>query len=323
MGILCRERFRLLRYLYKISGLSYVNLQNWSIGIFKGASPFNLVPINNNSNPVLTASDVTDVPAVFVADPFMIKDNSTWYMFFEVYNSTVNLGEIAYATSNDGISWNYEKTIIKGKFHLSYPYVFKWNDEYYMMPETHPDIGIRLYKAINFPTNWVYYNNIIDGFYSDPSVLYYRNKWWLFTSEGGSNDTLLVFYSDNLLGPWTQHPKSPIIKGNPHIARPAGRVVLFEGRIFRYAQDDYPEYGRQVYAFEINELTTTTYHEKIVSEEAILKPSGTGWNALGMHNIDPVQIGENQWIACVDGWGGYVKVRYSPIKKRLLKLFSS
>ena len=30
--------------------------------------------------------DVTDVSALFVADPFMIRRDEFWYLFFEVYN---------------------------------------------------------------------------------------------------------------------------------------------------------------------------------------------------------------------------------------------
>ncbi len=60
-------------------------MSEWSIGIYAGTSPLDLLP-HGRSNPVLTARDVTDVPAAFVADPFMIKNGPRWYMFFEVFN---------------------------------------------------------------------------------------------------------------------------------------------------------------------------------------------------------------------------------------------
>jgi len=53
---------------------------------------------------------------------------------------------------------------------------------------------------------------------------------------------------------------------------------------------------------EIIELTTLNYEEKQVTDSPILKPSGTGWNKDGMHHIDPHQIDENTWLACVDGY---------------------
>src|SRR5262249_62359225 len=56
----------------------------WSIGIYTGKSPFALRPPAGVVNPVLTAQHVTDVRARYVADPFMLRHESSWYMFFEV-----------------------------------------------------------------------------------------------------------------------------------------------------------------------------------------------------------------------------------------------
>ena len=33
-----------------------------------------------------------------------------------------------------------------------------------------------------------------------------------------------------------------------------------------------------------------------------LGPSGTGWNASGMHHLDAHSRDDESWIACVDGW---------------------
>src|SRR6476659_4855632 len=45
----------------------------WSIAMYAGESPLRLRPAPGASNPVLSAADVTDAPARFVADPFMVK----------------------------------------------------------------------------------------------------------------------------------------------------------------------------------------------------------------------------------------------------------
>src|SRR6267142_1181613 len=112
--------------------LSYV----WSIGIYTGESPVKLRPAPNLRNPVLAASDVSDVPAVFVADPFMIRANDSWHMFFEVFNRETLKGEIGLAISANGRSWTYQRIVLQEDFHLSYPYVFEWEGEHYMVPET-------------------------------------------------------------------------------------------------------------------------------------------------------------------------------------------
>jgi hypothetical protein len=280
--------------------------QDWSIGIYMGESPFTFPESQSIKNPVLYAEDVTDVSAKFVADPFLINENSIWYMFFEVYNRKSKHGDIAVAISHDGIKWKYEQIVLDEPFHLSYPYVFKWENDYYLIPESYETNSIRLYKAIDFPLRWSFVSTLAEGRdFLDPSIVHFNDKWWIFVSQIG-NDTLRLYYAENLIGPWREHPKSPIVEGDKNIARPGGRVLVYEDRIFRYTQDDDPTYGNQIWAFEITKITPTNYEERKVSEDPILKASGSGWNAKRMHNIDPHQIGKNKWIASVDGYGKYL-----------------
>lgn len=274
----------------------------WSIGIYTGKSPLDLIPAKNNINPILTAKDVTDIKADFIADPFMIYEDGTWYMFFEVFDKLERKGIIGLATSSDGYHWEYQKIILDEPFHLSYPYVFRWKNEYYMVPESYEAKSVRLYKAVKFPLEWQLVKELIEEvIYVDSSIFYFQDYWWLFTSSI-TWDTLYLYYSKELTGSWNKHPKSPLIVQNKSIARPGGRVVIFNEKIFRYAQDDQRIYGEKVRAFEVTELTPTTYQEKEVRENPILKPSGSGWNKIGMHHLDPHPIDKKQWIACVDGF---------------------
>ncbi len=254
-------------------------------------------------NPVLTAKDITDAPASFVADPFMLHENDTWYMFFEVKNARTKQGDIGLATSEDGLNWAYKQIVLDEPFCLSYPYVFKWKNDYYMIPNSYQTKSVRLYKAVDFPTKWSFIGDLLQGHtYMDSSIFYYKDKWWLFTcTMPRKDDNLRLYYANELVGPWVEHPNSPIIEKDANIARPGGRVLVFDGRIIRYTQDDEPTYGNQVRAFEITKLSTTNYEEKEVRESPILKPGETGWNERGMHNIDLHQIDKNKWIACVDG----------------------
>jgi hypothetical protein len=58
-------------------------------------------------------------------------------------------------------------------------------------------------------------------------------------------------------------------------------------------------------AYEITEISPTRYSEKLAQDTPVLWPSGSGWNRDAMHQLDPVQIGPNEWIAAVDGYGDY------------------
>ena len=236
----------------------------------------------------------------------MIRADQIWHMFFEVMNATSGRGEIALASSSNAKRWNYRQIVLREPFHLSYPYVFEWEANYYIVPETYEANAVRLYKATDFPLRWEFVGDLISGdVFNDASIFRFNGKWWLLTALAKPPywaGTLLLYYADSLTGPWTQHPKSPIIDGDPHISRPAGRVVPWDNGVIRFTQDCSPVYGSQVRAFKITELTTTTFQERAIQADPVLKGSGKGWNKGGMHHIDPHFIGEGQWVACVDGW---------------------
>jgi hypothetical protein len=273
----------------------------WSIGIYSADEHLNLQPLAGVKNPVLTAKDVTDLKADFVADPFLIHKDGIWHMFFEALRSVDERGIICWATSPDSHHWTYQQIVLEEPFHLSYPYVFEWNHEYYMVPETYQAQEVRIYKAIDFPKRWQFEKTLLSGSeYVDSSLFHHNGLWWMFSSTT-ANDVLRLYYTDNLLGEWIEHPKSPVIKHNPHLARPAGRVINSGGRLIRFAQDDEPYYGRQVHAFEILELTRENYVEReLANGKPVLAPSGFGWNATGMHHVDLQQIKPDLWLACVD-----------------------
>lgn len=276
----------------------------FSIGIFTGRSLIELGPPSNISNPVLTRQDVTDVKALFVADPFMIKVESTWYMFFEIYNGITWKGEIGVAKSENAHEWVYQSVVLSESFHLSYPYVFCFENEFYMIPESARTLSIRLYRAKSFPFEWEFIGPLLsEERFADSSVVYHNKKWWLFTETNPDlkHDTLKVFYSESLRGRWKEHPLSPVIRGDPHIARPAGRIISCGDKLVRYAQDCYPIYGTQVRAFEVS-ISEKLYVEKEASAEPLLSPSHNGWNANGMHHVDAHELKKGEWLACVDGW---------------------
>jgi hypothetical protein len=286
----------------------------WSIGIYQGASPLALQPPAHVKNPALTGEDVTDVPALFVADPFMIRVDGNWHMFFEVFNKATRKGEIGCAVSNNGMNWKYKQIVLAEPFHLSYPCVFEWQGDHYMIPENRTVNEVRLYRAARFPDQWSHVATLLKEPYADSTVFRFENRWWMFTDASASfrlrhkdpklgfrHDTLRLFYADQLDGTWHEHPKSPIVKWDPHIARPGGRVHVGESLI-RFAQDCFPTYGTRLYAFRISQLSPTCYEESEIEGSPGLGPSGNGWNRKGMHHIDLHSLENGQWIACVDGF---------------------
>ncbi|WP_283133082.1 glucosamine inositolphosphorylceramide transferase family protein [Rhizohabitans arisaemae] len=279
--------------------------QKWSIGMYAGPAPHELRPVE--AGPVLTRRDVTDRDADFVADPFMIRADGEWWMFFEVYVRSRGRGEIGVASSPDARNWSYRRIVLEEPFHLSYPQVFAWEGMYYMIPESYATRSVRLYRATGFPWLWECVATLLTGgVLLDPSLFRYDGLWWLLveTDPEQGYDTLRLFFSESLEHGWREHPASPVVAGDRRAARPGGRVVLWNGRPVRFAQDCEGGYGLRLRAFLIEELTGESYRERplgVVLERG-RDGDDLGWNRRGMHHTDSHPDGRGGWIACVDGW---------------------
>ncbi len=278
-----------------------VNKQ-WAIGLYEGASPFELQPAPGVRNPIMRAEDVTGFPAGFVADPFIVSRGGEWFLFFEAFDARRRKGVISFAQSRDAVSWHYQGVALDEPFHLSYPYVFEAEGETWMIPEAAESRSIRLYRAAPFPDRWEFVRNLVEGVeLVDASVIRWQGSWWLFAS-GTDNASLYVYMAPSLSGPWRGHAGNPVLSGRPHGARPAGRILAHGGRLYRYAQDDRPQYGLRAYAHEITELTEKTYRERPALEQPVVGPGSDGWNRRGMHHVDAHLLPSGRWLAAVDGW---------------------
>src|SRR5579862_3662446 len=118
---------------------------------------------------------------------------------------------------------------------------------FYMVPESEAANAIHLYKAVHFPAEWQLARVLLHGAFSDPSILRHNGRWWMFAGNGAMSskptESLHLFSADELLGDWREHPKSPVVVGNPRASRPGGRILSWNGRLVRFAQDGEPLYG--------------------------------------------------------------------------------
>lgn len=295
--------FAVAVYLVRVRGYVFTDeYYIWSIGVMTGTSPFQLKAPRAITNPVLTAADITDVRAGFVADPFLVREGNVWHLFFEVWDGDVERGVVAHASSHDGLRWAYDRIVLREPFHVSYPQVLAWRGEHYMIPESLRAVELRLYRATAFPRGWEFAGTLMKGVFVDPTVFEHDDRLWLFaqTSPRG-HGRLGLYFADDVEGPWHEHPASPILTDDERHARPAGRVFRWDNRLFRVAQDCADFYGREVNAFEILELTPTAYRERKAEGNPVLGPSGSGWNSHGMHTFDGVTLDDGGWLAVVDG----------------------
>ncbi len=278
--------------------------QEFSIGMLGGESPLALEVVDGVRNPVVSRTDVDDVPAGFVADPFMLRREGRWFMFLETFDRIEYKGVIGLATSDDGVDWRYQRTVLAEPFHLAFPHMVEVDGEVYMVPDS-PTEGVRLYRAVQFPLEWEFEKALVTGTRVSDSVVFEHNgRWWMmnaWTRTFGDPVTLRLFSAPHIDGDWYEHPASPLVHDHS-TSRAGGRVVGIDGRLFRFAQDGLPYYGSCVRAFEILELDDTRYSEREVEGGAVLHAGREAWHSGGMHHLDAHLLGDGRWLACVDGW---------------------
>lgn len=223
----------------------------------------------------------------FWADPFVVFDNNKHYIFFEELFYNENKGKISFVEIDINGVKNKSKVVLEKDYHLSYPFIFKDNNKYFMIPESMDNKTIELYECEDFPDKWKLVKVLMDNVEAvDTTVLKHNNKYWLFSNirldpQLSTNEDLFLFYSDDLFGKWTSHPMNPIVS-DISSSRPAGKIFEYKNKIYRPSQNASKRYG---YGMAINEIVTINENEYQEKNINIILP---GWkkNVLATHTLN-------------------------------------
>ena len=207
----------------------------------------------------------------FLADPFVIYRKGSHYCFVEDYNLLKKKGSISVYKLSPGSSTELGTALVED-FHLSYPYLFEFNNELYMCPETGEKREIRIYKCIDFPLKWVFHKTLMnDVSAADTSIFSHEDKWWMFTNLDRSSicdhsSQLHIFYASNpITDDWIPHINNPVIF-DPLTGRNGG-LIKDVNSIYRvYQRQGFDLYGEAFGVAKIDKLTTSEYSEKSVFE---------------------------------------------------------
>jgi hypothetical protein len=174
--------------------------------------------------------------------------------------------------------------VLERDYHLSYPFVFEWENAYYMIPESAANKSIELYRSTSFPFEWEFEKVLMSNVRAkDATLARAGDTWWMFASiaETSIPDELYLFHSRTPFGPWVPHSGNPV-KSDVRGSRPAGRLFKWNGDLYRPAQDSSGRYG---YAMSINRVLQLD--EEGFREEEVSKVL-PNWrkNLIGTHTLN-------------------------------------
>lgn len=199
------------------------------------------------------------------ADPFPIRMGKDYYIFHEELLFATRKGTIVLSVVDDAGQIAGPIPILEKDYHVSYPFVFQWDGDFFMIPQTDSH-RVELYRCVNFPARWELERVLLPGVTaSDPTPAFLGGRWWLFANVpayGATwvHDELHLFHADSPLGPWTPHRNNPV-KSDVRSARPAGRIFERDGQYYRPAQDCSRRYGYAVSINRIVRLDPDVYEE--------------------------------------------------------------
>lgn len=222
----------------------------------------------------------------FWADPFVYSYGGKTYCFVEDYVYKTDRAHISVLEVGENGAHQIGECI-REPFHLSFPFLFNYDGQLYMCPECSGSRQIRIYRCVGFPLQWELVSVAMNDIsVADTMIFEHAGTWWMLTSidKSGSNDYCSELYlfsaSSPLSKDWKMHPRNPL-RIDSEGGRNAG-MLFKDGKIFRLAQrQGYDQYGEGLLMYEITELSSMVYSEKLFSEINPYFKKGL----LGVHHL--------------------------------------
>lgn len=221
------------------------------------------------------------------ADPNVVFTAGEYHVFYEEFSYRSGKGHISTMRLGETGPLDESRVALTSDCHLSYPFVFAFEGEWFMIPESSEARRIDIFRAEKFPVRWTLAATLMDHVRAvDTTVVEHEGRWWLYTTIrrlGGSSPLshLYLFSADSPLSKaWEPHPMNPIASGAAG-ARAAGGIMKRNDRLIRPAQDSRLSYGRRI---ELSEIVTMTHDEYLERPAGSLEPSPAR-GFIGLHTV--------------------------------------
>lgn len=196
----------------------------------------------------------------FRADPFGILLDGEWWIAYERYDQSLRSGHIRLVRPTTGEE--IAPPIGEGEYHHSFPYIFRYGNSQYCIPESSRTAETWIWR-VSDSGEWERAAPLLHGLpLVDATVFEWQGRWWLFAALQNERplQTLFAWHSGSPFGPWEAHLMNPI-KTDPESSRPAGAPFVYEGELYRPAQDGRRTYGGGVAISQVTMLTPHNFRE--------------------------------------------------------------
>jgi hypothetical protein len=220
----------------------------------------------------------------FFADPFAAVASGRLAVLFEEFRFSDWRGRISCVEFTGTKPLAPTEAILEMPVHISYPFLLEHDGALYCIPETHEAGEVTLYRAVDFPTRWSRVATLLEGVAArDSTVFPYQGRWWLACtlSAEDANLKLYLWHAPELLGPWQPHVGNPV-KTDIGSARPGGTPFVYEGFLYRPAQDCSTGYGARLVINRVLRLTPTEFQEE---QAAVVNPPQGDRYPAGIHTL--------------------------------------
>ena len=170
------------------------------------------------------------------------------------------------------------------KEHRSYPFVFKYEDNIYCLPEANATKQVVLYRFDEEKLRLEKDTVLLEGFpIVDATLQLHDNKWFMYlVNQKNSHTHLEIYHSDDLRGPYQPHYNNPIMIDCSK-ARPAGKIFTYKDKTIRPSQNCTEHYGQSITLEEIESLTEKQFLTKEFG--AVIPIENSDYNK-GIHTIN-------------------------------------
>lgn len=239
-----------MRWYYSKILRRVIKLGDWEVAIRKKKNNDEIF-LNSSNNEFIP---IKNTEKYWFADPILFEKHGKTWLFVEAYNKEQHKGEIGVFEVNSDCSVCNYQTIITMDCHMSYPFVFSYQDNIYMIPESGADKKIYLYKAHEFPYKWEQIGVLCEGkAFRDTTVYTIANDLYMITYERTDNRRLFHTYACHEYRLDIENCKAKLLETYPDeksLMRPAGLILYTSNGIIRNSQKCNRIYGESLIFWE-------------------------------------------------------------------------